>query len=720
MQPRPRRISPTCVAGVPRPTTIPTIELCFEADGVQARLVKNFARSAGTVRLELGDQALTDPRQVDQAIAELTGLPSEKFYRSTAGIRHDEMTALDGDGPELRDRLQQAISGADLGTAQARKSLDDVIRQYKSEGAKNPGVLKRTRDEIARLSVEVASGERELDRLERDRASLAAARTRRVALDEGIAADSAELTQVEGSLDLVRRAEEAAQRYDRYRRAAEIRDALARLDASHPSAIPLAQLKDTVERVRQLEFDLSEGRAELGHEPDTQPQPPAADPSGSRTWLGAAVGLAILGALLLLAVSVLGGAAIAFGGLLIVGAVGLGAFGLRQRRRETDVRTSNEIVAAESQRRSESRTERLDRLRRTERERDGLLASIGAPDLATAEAALDAESQHTAMSEQLRAEQRGLLGDAPRTEDPAVLRDAAAADAEKARFALAGMGADGRDLGAERARLRASLDLARRQRDQAIGEEGQSQGRVGSNPVDAEAVARSSEQLAGAQERLRLSERRLRVYQATLEAITSAEQQTMKKAARVLEETMGTDVALITDGRYRRIEVDEGSLAFRVFSPERGDWISVSSLSHGTRDQLYLAARLGLVRQITENHQPPLILDDPFVSFDDERAARAIKLLRQVGSDFQVILLTCSSRYNALADRVVELPGPMGRDAAVPEDVHAPSERAARVVSASVAPSSVAAIPEPPAPPVPVVAPRNSAQPSLWDDASDA
>jgi VIT1/CCC1 family predicted Fe2+/Mn2+ transporter len=386
------------------PDDEPTIELCFEADGVQGRLVKSFARSAGTVQLDLGDQSLTDPRLVDQTIAELTGLPSEKFYRSTAGIRHAEMTALDGDGPELRDRLQQAISGADRGTAQARKSLEDVMRQYRSEGAKNPGVLKRTRDEIARLSADVSSGERELDRLERDRAALAAARTRRLALDESLARDQAELTQVEGALDLARRADDAEQRYERYHRAAEIREELGRLDASHPSSVPLAQLKDTVERLRQLEFDLSEGRAELGHEPDRQLQPPAREPSGSRTWLAAAVGFGIVGVLLLPAASVLGISALGLGLVLIVASLALAWFGLRQRRHEQDVRTSRAVLAADARRRIEGRTQRMDRLRRTEREREGLLAAIGAPDLATAEAALEAESGHTAQIERLRAE----------------------------------------------------------------------------------------------------------------------------------------------------------------------------------------------------------------------------------------------------------------------------------------------------------------------------
>jgi hypothetical protein len=33
-------------------------------------------------------------------------------------------------------------------------------------------------------------------------------------------------------------------------------------------------------------------------------------------------------------------------------------------------------------------------------------------------------------------------------------------------------------------------------------------------------------------------------------------------------------------------------------------------------------------------------------------------LLRELSADFQVIYLTCSSRYDSLADAVVELPGP--------------------------------------------------------------
>jgi len=121
-------------------------------------------------------------------------------------------------------------------------------------------------------------------------------------------------------------------------------------------------------------------------------------------------------------------------------------------------------------------------------------------------------------------------------------------------------------------------------------------------------------------------------------------------------------VARVTGGRYRRVRVDDSNLGIEVFAPERNDWVSVTDLSQGTLDTIYLAARLGLVRLVTGDRRPPLVLDDPFVTLDDARAPRALELLREVASDFQVIYLTTSDRYDSLADAVVTLDGPTAVD----------------------------------------------------------
>ena len=68
--------------------------------------------------------AITDPALADQVLAELTGIPTEPFFRSTASVRHHELSDLARDEAALRDRLQASISGADRGTGRAKKKLE--------------------------------------------------------------------------------------------------------------------------------------------------------------------------------------------------------------------------------------------------------------------------------------------------------------------------------------------------------------------------------------------------------------------------------------------------------------------------------------------------------------------------------------------------------------------------------------------------------------------
>ena len=147
----------------------------------------------------------------------------------------------------------------------------------------------------------------------------------------------------------------------------------------------------------------------------------------------------------------------------------------------------------------------------------------------------------------------------------------------------------------------------------------------------------------------------------------------MQLATRYLERRMVGDIDRITGGRYKRVRVDDTNLGMEVYSPEREDWVSVTDLSQGTLDIVYLAARLGLVRLVTGDRRPPIVLDDPFVTLDDARAARALELLRELAADFQVIYLTTSDRYDALADKVIALDAPTAVDAHVEAEGVAPA-----------------------------------------------
>jgi DNA repair exonuclease SbcCD ATPase subunit len=706
------------------PTAEPSIDLEFTDEGRTGSIHKVFAGGKGTVALTLGEETFNDPATVDQHVVALTGIPSEKFFRASASVHHQELTGLAQDENTLRDRLQQSMSGADRGTHAARKKLEEAIRRYRTEGAKNPGYLKVMRTEVERLRDQVRRGEMALAQLEADRRALAEARAARIQVDTKMAEQREGAAKAERAAALNLRLTDAAKRYALYKRAAELREEIGRLEASHPSAVAMPVLRSTVEHLRKLEFGISEMRAEMSAEPDLSGYDVAIPNPRWRPWVGIGV-LALLGAAAAVAAGVTMAmltTGLAFGaGLLVFALIAL-LVAFRKRSRQTNVRLQNELREAEIARRLAGRTDLAERVRQAEQERVQGLASLGLKDLATAETTLAVETEHMSQIGSRRAEYRGLMGDDPTEEDVAELRDKAAAEGEEARHPLAGMG----EIGAEPERFLSGFQLAitrlTPEREAAFSAEAQAEARVNANEIDAEKVAADVEALATAEETLATAERRLRIYEDVLATLNAAERGTMKKAARFLEGRMARDIERITNGRYRRLRVDEGTLTFSVHSPETGGWIDVRRLSQGTLDALYLAARLGIVKQVTSPAAPPLLLDDPFVTFDDERATRALALLKDMARDLQVILITTSDRYDALADNVVVLPAPAERDG--PEPVApAPSAESMSVWSSTALPP---AEPRPSAPRPPIIvnngagngnAPTTPVQPApLWPE----
>lgn len=642
----------------------PVIAIDFEIDdedgGVRkGSIEKAFRGAKGTVSLNIDGEVITDPTLADQALAELTGIPTEAFFRSTASIRHHELADLDRDEAALRDRLQASISGADRGTSRARRKLERAMFDLSTKGAKNPGRLKVAEEAVDQERAAVEQGELALAQLERDRDTLSGANERRAAAE-------ADLSERRSMLEKARQAERltaervaATERFERFRHAVKTSDELAGLHTTHPSANSLPVLEQIVSRLRKLDSKIKELRAALSGEVAVQFEVPPAP-----TWRPlsrVAIGLVVLGVVVaggtfagrLTGVFDLGIAAELIGG--VIAAIGLIlAFVAIWLRRSDRVQT--ELRDVEIDRRLRGRSEMEQELKQAEADSVQQLAGIGLEDLAASEALLAAEQEHVFQIERLGAQLEGLVGKEP-TETLPGLRDAAALESEQKTHALEALGPIAREPRA-RERLEVEVRDLEASRERARDDEANARARVETNMIDAEAVAAHAERLATWQEQLVALQRRARVYERTLSEIERAEQATMKSATRYLERKMVADIERVTDGRYRRVAVDDRSLDIRLFAPERADWVDVTSLSQGTLDLVYLVARIGLVRLVTGDRRPPLILDDPFVTLDDARATRALDLLRDVAHDFQVIYLTTSNRYDTVADAVVPLTGP--------------------------------------------------------------
>ena len=187
-----------------------------------------------------------------------------------------------------------------------------------------------------------------------------------------------------------------------------------------------------------------------------------------------------------------------------------------------------------------------------------------------------------------------------------------------------------------------------------------------SEPLQAE-LASVEQELAAQLDRRRLLERAGLLLEETRAVVARDHQPpTLRDASHWL--------ARLTDGRYTRITttIDEARLEVhesngQVWQPER--------LSRGTREQVFLALRLALVRDLQRHGvMLPVVMDDSLVNFDDSRAQSAARVLMEFVSDQprerQLLALTCHAHvarlFAAVHASVRSLSDPSARWTAAP------------------------------------------------------
>ncbi|MEQ9409704.1 MAG: AAA family ATPase [Fuerstiella sp.] len=139
----------------------------------------------------------------------------------------------------------------------------------------------------------------------------------------------------------------------------------------------------------------------------------------------------------------------------------------------------------------------------------------------------------------------------------------------------------------------------------------------------------------------------------------------------------------ISSGRYHRIWAPLGE-DFLCVDDEYDRTFRVEQLSGGTREQLFLALRFALVREFASRGiELPVIMDDLFVNFDEERTEAAADCLIEVaGEGQQILFFTCHQHLAELFQKKqVEplwLPGHK-----VAYDIHKPEDEAVAFAGAN-------------------------------------
>lgn len=112
---------------------------------------------------------------------------------------------------------------------------------------------------------------------------------------------------------------------------------------------------------------------------------------------------------------------------------------------------------------------------------------------------------------------------------------------------------------------------------------------------------------------------------------------------------LSENISKISNGKYKNVKVnDEEGL---IVEKENGEYISISKLSTGTIDQLYMSLRFAIISELSQEKMP-IILDEAFAYYDENRLQNILNYLNTEFKDNQIIIFTCTNRENEILNKL--------------------------------------------------------------------
>ncbi len=127
------------------------------------------------------------------------------------------------------------------------------------------------------------------------------------------------------------------------------------------------------------------------------------------------------------------------------------------------------------------------------------------------------------------------------------------------------------------------------------------------------------------------------IYQVASEIIKRVLKHANEDASPKLLEFAESIFKTLTQKNYIRIYLKDGGVELVRNDKEI---FKAHELSTGTKEQLYLSLKLAFLKMMTDRFSLPLLIDDGFVNFDENRKKEVVQILHQFSEDNQIIYFT--------------------------------------------------------------------------------
>ena len=133
------------------------------------------------------------------------------------------------------------------------------------------------------------------------------------------------------------------------------------------------------------------------------------------------------------------------------------------------------------------------------------------------------------------------------------------------------------------------------------------------------------------------------------EVLTNSYEKMKKSVTPKFTQELSNTISKITNGKYTNIiPNDEQGLLVEL---DNGNYEPASKLSVGTIDQLYLSLRLSMVEELSEENMP-IILDEVFAYYDDERLKNVLVFLNEKCKNHQILIFSCTNREKEILEEL--------------------------------------------------------------------
>ena len=151
------------------------------------------------------------------------------------------------------------------------------------------------------------------------------------------------------------------------------------------------------------------------------------------------------------------------------------------------------------------------------------------------------------------------------------------------------------------------------------------------------------------EEKLEELEKRNNEINLTKEFLTKAYINMKNNITPKFTENLSKNISEISNGKYTKVAVNEDKGL--IIENEHGDYVPAELLSIGTIDQLYLSLRLSMIDELSKEKMP-VILDEAFAYYDEERLQNILGFLSNALNEHQVIIFTCTEREKNVLDKL--------------------------------------------------------------------